>query len=324
MNNVRSYSHVNQPGNETPILLAYRGSDVGQLYNPERISQIQGKNGLWFDAFGQWGDQGEGNRNSWSGGYTGFDYFMRGATLGFDRALTDRLMAGVSVGYSRSDIDLNHDQGNGYIRSLYGSIYGSYFYKNLYMDGIFSYGRNWYDNHRLITIGTDQRKAYSKHDGGLFSAYLQGGYYFDIKKWLIGPFASLQYIYLDEEGFTEKGAGGVSLKIDSRQTNSLVSQLGVRLARVFKTKCGSLIPEVSAAWLHDFDIDDRVITSSFTGSPGASFSIKGQDVERNGATLGAGITFVHQSGFSTTLKYIGEFWEKYKSNGVMGELRFTF
>jgi uncharacterized protein with beta-barrel porin domain len=324
MNNVRSYLQAHESGNETPILLAYRGSDAGQLYNLERVSQIQGKNGLWFDAFGQWGNQGEENRYHWNGGYTGYDYFMRGATLGFDHNLSDKFMAGASLGYSRSDIDLDHDQGSGYIKSLYGSIYGSYFHKNLYIDGAFSYGRNWYNNHRLITIGTIHQKAYSEHDGDLFSAYLQGGYYFDIKKWLIGPFASLQYIYLDEESFNEKGAGGVSLRVDGRKTDSLVSELGVRLARVFKTKCGSLIPEVSAAWLHDFDIDDRVITSSFAGSPGASFSIRGQDVERNGATLGAGITFIHKSGLSTSLKYIGEFREKYRSNGVMGEIRYTF
>jgi outer membrane autotransporter protein len=324
MNNVRSYSQTHESGNDALILLAYRGSDVGQLYNPERVSQIQGKNGLWFDAFGQWGDQDEESRYHWNGGYTGFDYFMRGATLGFDHNLSDEFMAGASLGYSRSDIDLDHDQGSGYIKSLYGSIYGSYFNKNLYIDAILSYGRNWYNNHRLLTIGPVQSRASSDHDGDLLSAYLQGGYYFDIKKWLIGPFASLQYIYLDEESYREKGAGSVSLNIDGRKTDSLVSELGVRLARVFKDKCGSLIPEVSAAWLHDFDIDDRVITSSFAGSPGASFSIKGQDVERNGATLGAGITFIHKSGLSTSLKYIGEFREKYRSNGVMGEIRYTF
>ena len=324
MNNVRSYLHASQPGNEAPILLAYRGSDWGQLLNPERVSQIQGKNGLWFDAFGQWGDQREESRYRWDGGYVGYDYFMRGATLGFDYALIDKIMAGVNVGYSRADIDLNSHQGSGYIKSLLGSIYGSYFNKNLYIDGSLSYGRNWYDNHRLVAIGPIQRKAYSDHDGDLFSAYLGAGYTFDIKRWLIGPFGTLQYTYLDEESFREKGAGGVSLRIDDRQTDSLVSELGIRLARVFKTKCRSLIPEVSAAWLHDFDIDDRVITSSFAGSPGASFSMKGQDVERNGASLGAGITFVYKSGLSTSLKYRGEFREKYKSNGVMGELRLTF
>jgi outer membrane autotransporter protein len=318
MNNIRSYQYAQVSDDEKPILLAFRGSDVGQLYNPERISQTHGKNGLWFDAFGQWGDQDEKD------GYAGYDYSMKGATLGFDHALTDKLMAGVSIGYSRADIDLNRHQGRGYIKSLVGSIYGSYFNKNLYIDGGLSYGRNWYDNNRLIKIGLLQREAYSDHDGDLFSAYLGAGYYFDIKKWLIGPFASLQYIYLDEESFSEKGANSLSLRMNDRQTDSLISELGLRLARVFNVKYGSLIPELSAAWLHDFNIDDRVITSSFAGSPGASFSIKGQDVERNGAILGAGISFIHKSGLSTSLKYKGEFREKYKSNTIMGELRFTF
>jgi outer membrane autotransporter protein len=222
------------------------------------------------------------------------------------------------------EVGLNHHQGDGSIKTFTGSLYGSYFTKSAYVEGAASYGRNWYDNHRLLAVGPILRRASSDHDGDLFSGYLGAGYTFDIRRWLIGPFGTLRYTYLDEESFEEKGAGAVGLRIDDRQTDSLVSELGIRLARVFKTKWGSLIPEASAAWLHDFDIDDRVITSSFAGSPGTSFSIKGQEVERNGATLGAGITFVHRSGLSTSLKYRGEFREKYKSNGVMGELRFMF
>jgi uncharacterized protein with beta-barrel porin domain len=80
---------------------------------------------------------------------------------------------------------------------------------------------------------------------------------------------------------------------------------------------------VRAVWLHDFDIDGRVITSSFAVSPGASFSVRDQDVKRNGATLGTGMTSIHKSGLSTSLKFTGEFWKKYKSNGVMGEIWFT-
>jgi hypothetical protein len=44
----------------------------------------------------------------------------------------------------------------------------------------------------------------------------------------------------------------------------------------------------------------------------------------NGALGGAGITFVHKSGFSTSIKYIGEYRGDYISNGVLGELRFVF
>jgi len=100
--------------------------------------------------------------------------------------------------------------------------------------------------------------------------------------------------------------------------------LGLRMVRLLKGKYGNFLPEVSLAWSHDFDIDDHVVRASFAGSPGASFSIDGQDVERNGLILGAGLTFIHKSGLSTSFRYKGEFREGYKSNGVMGEIRYSF
>jgi outer membrane autotransporter protein len=320
MNNVRSHIRAGSPDNEQPTLLAYNGSDasLGQLFTPGQLSQIQGKNGLWLDAFGQWGDQDEED------GFTGYDYFMRGATLGFDHRLMDKLMAGLSLGYSRSDIDLDRDQGDGDVKSFFGSLYGSYFDKNLYIDAILSYGRNWYDNSRMITIGGILREATSDHDAHLFSGYLGGGYYFDFNPWAFGPYGSLQYIRLDEESFEEEGAGAISLRVDDRQTDALVSELGLRMVRLFKGKCGNFIPEVSLGWSHDFDIDDHVVRASFAGSPGASFSIEGQDVERDGVVVGAGLTFIHKGGFSTSFRYKGDFRGDYKSNAVMGEIRFAF
>jgi uncharacterized protein with beta-barrel porin domain len=322
MNNVRYHfmAGAGSPDNEKPILLAYSGSDasLGQLFTPGQLSQVQGKNGLWLDAFGQWGDEDEED------GYTGYDYFMHGATLGFDHRLMDKLTAGLSLGYSRSDIDLDRDQGDGDVKSLFGSLYGSYFDKNLYIDAILSYGRNWYDNSRLIRIGGILREATGEHDAHLFSGYLGGGYYFDFNPWAFGPYGSLQYIRLDEESFTEKGAGAISLRVDDRQTDALVSELGVRLVRLIKGKSGNFIPEVSLGWSYDFDVDDHVVRASFAGSPGASFSIDGQDVERNGLVVGAGLTFIHKSGFSTSFRYKGDFRGDYKSNGVMGEIRYSF
>ena len=317
---VRSYAQARNSGSDKPLLLAFNGSDasLGQFMTSRELSQVQTKNGLWFNALGQWGDQDDGN------GYTGYDFTIRGATVGFDHAIGDHFMAGVSIGHSRADIDLNHHRGEGYINSTTGSLYGSYFTKNIYVDGVLSYGGSEYDNDRLITIGSLQRNVHSTHDGDLFSAYLGAGYTFDVKQWLVGPFVSLQYIYLDEEGFREQGADSVSLIMDGRETDALVSELGLRVRRVFETDHGVFVPELSAAWLHDFDMDDRVVTASFAGSPGSSFSMKGQDVERNGATLGAGIIFLHKSGLSTSLKYRSEFREDYRSHGIMGELRFAF
>lgn len=71
-----------------------------------------------------------------------------------------------------------------------------------------------------------------------------------------------------------------------------------------------LIPEVSAGGSYDFDIDDRIITAAFEGSPGAVF--------------GCGLTLMASNGISTSLEYKGEYRDSYQSHGVMGLLRVSF
>jgi hypothetical protein len=53
------------------------------------------------------------------------------------------------------------------------------------------------------------------------------------------------------------------LNIGSRQSNSLASEIGARLARPVKIPQGMLVPKVSAAWLHDFGIDKLTVPASF-------------------------------------------------------------
>ena len=85
-----------------------------------------------------------------------------------------------------------------------------------------------------------------------------------------------------------------------------------------------MIPEVSVGWSYDFDIDDRTITSAFAGAPDSAFSIEGQSIEKNGLTIGTGITFINKKGFTTSLKYNGEFRNGYGAHGLIGELRYEF
>jgi outer membrane autotransporter protein len=309
------------PSEQAPLLLAYNGSDasIGQLFNPRQQEKAQAKYGLWLDGFGQWGDQDEDD------GFVGFDYRMLGTALGFDYMLSDKLIAGVSVDYAYTDIDLDANQEDESIRSTGGSVYGSYFNESAYIEAILSYAKQRFDNDRHVVIGSMQRTAESDHNGDAFSTFFGGGYNFPLNNWAVGPFASLQYTYLDEESFQESGAGGLNLRIDSRETESLVSELGVRVARkLLETDCWRLIPEISAAWNYDFDIDDRDITASFAGSPGTSFTIEGQDIENSGATFSAGLRLMHKGGLMTSLEYNAEFREDYSAHGLIGEVQYQF
>ena len=141
-------------------------------------------------------------------------------------------MAGISVGRSRTSVNLDDNWGEGDIKNTTGSLYGSYFTKHAYIEGDFSYGKNKYNNYRYLTIGSIQRRADSDHDGDIFSAYLGGGYLFNVNKWTIGPFGSLIYVNLNEEGFTETGAYGLNLTVDRRKTDSLISKWSPRFTGI--------------------------------------------------------------------------------------------
>jgi outer membrane autotransporter protein len=300
-------------------LLAYNGSaaSIGRLYAPAQ-QKLPKKYGLWIDGFGQWGDRDEDD------GFTGYDYTVHGVTLGIDRMIRDRYIAGISIGYSDTDVDVDRDEGDGDIDTLYGSLYGSYYTGKGYIDAALSYGNQDYYNKRRVVIGPIEREARSDHDGDMFSAFAEGGYTIDVNAWALQPFASLHYLNLDEEGFAEKGADSVNLIISARETESLVSELGLRFTRLYEVEKGTLIPEVSLAWSYDFDIDDRMITTALAGAPDSAFSIKGQHVEKQGLTIGAGITFLNKGGFTTSVKYNGEFRDSYGAHGIIGELRYEF
>lgn len=302
------------------ILLAYNGSDasIGRLIGTGEVTPEKTTYGIWLDGFGKWGDQDEMD------GFNGYQYNVSGTTLGLDRTFGTRFLAGIGIGYAHTNIGLDGAQGKGDINTIFGALYGSYFTRRMYVDAALSYGRQLYDNERNIVVGPLQNTASSDHSGDTFSAFAEGGYNVDIKNWIIQPFVSLHYIYLNEESFRESGAGGVSLRVGSRQTDSLVSGLGARITRVFRIKNSSLIPEISAAWNYDFAVDDRIITASFAGAPGTSFSVRGQDVEPHGAIVGAGLTFISKGGLSASLKYNGEFRENYQAHGILVDLRYEF
>jgi outer membrane autotransporter protein len=307
-----------QHADRDQILLAYSGSDasIGQLIGTGELTPEKATYSVWLDGFGKMGDQDEAD------GFNGYQYNVYGATLGLDRTFGTRFVAGIGIGYSYTDVDLDGARGNGDIDTIFGALYGSYFTRRMYVDAALSYGRQGYDNERNIVIGPLLSTVSSDHSGDTYSAFAEGGYNVDIKNWIIQPFVSLHYIYLDEESFSESGAGG--LRVGSRQTDSLVSELGARITRVFRIKNSSLIPEISAAWNYDFDVDDRMITASFAGAPGTSFSVQGQDVEQHGATVGAGLTFISKVGLSASLKYHGEFRGNYQAHGFLVGLRYEF
>jgi outer membrane autotransporter protein len=271
-----------------------------------------------MDGFGHWA------RQDAQGGLAGYDYRLAGAALGADRLMADDLLVGVSYGQSNADIDMDDRMAKGDIDSYFGSLYGSYFTDCMYVDATVSYGRQRYENTRRIEVGTVSGAAHSSHDGDVYSVHAETGWNLSLKPWTLQPFAALRYTFLDEDGYAESGAEGVNLRVKERKTDSLVSNLGLRFACPFEKDHWLCIPEVTVAWDHDFDLDDRRITAAFEGAPTTTFVTDGRDIDRDGLVLGAGLTVIRKNNLSLSLTYTGELRRHYTAHALAGGMRYEF
>lgn len=203
-------------------------------------------------------------------------------------------------------------------------LYGSWFSDLAYLDGALSYSRQSFENTRHIRVGELVRTANSDHDGDLFAAYAETGINLSAHDWMLQPFAGLLYSHLREEGYRETGAEELNLRIARRASNSLISDLGLRVARPFASSNWLLIPEAQIAWRHDFDIDDRQTTAAFVSTPAVTFKSDSRNGARNSAVVGAGITLITTPGISLNVNYKAELRSKYDAQKLSAGIRFEF
>jgi len=160
---------------------------------------------------------------------------------------------------------------------------------------------------RRISFGSVYEKADGDFDGSSISGYLEAGLAaLDLSQLLLQPSASFQYTYVDTEEFSESGAPGLNLNLDSESFSSEILNLGVRAYRSFEMDSRTeFVPELRVRWAHEFGDLDRTVSARFddvTTGP-AVFRVKGADVGRDVAVVGAGWTVIGEGNLSLSLGY---------------------
>ncbi|RLB41140.1 MAG: hypothetical protein DRH12_08890, partial [Deltaproteobacteria bacterium] len=303
--------------NGSPVLVASNDSWPATLRLMNKREEEQ-KYGVWMNVSGLLGDASKKKD------FSGYEYDSVGISGGFDAMIGKRLFGGLALSTGKTDLDVRNQEGGGDIRSFFGSLYAGYFTEDLYLNGIFSYGRHNYHTDRYLNLFSVPTHTTSKHHGESWSFYGENGYLFELYGWNVKPYIGIEFSYLGESKFQEDGAGAMSLIMKNRYTKALTSDLGVHWSRNFKLGKGVLIPELTAAWNHDFNIDDNSLVSSFAGFPAASFSTEAPAQGSDGVILCAGISFAGTSGITSQLRCNGEWREGYRALGIVGEICFRF
>jgi kexin len=301
-------------GNGKPVMLA--------SINPDLTGMLPtGVNERW--GFFVKGNASYGNQKDRPDS-TGYDFTNTGITIGSDYRFTKSLIAGLMFGLNTSRANVDNAGSKVKMDGYTLGTYGTYYNKNIYIDGSVSYGFANYDNTRRIVFPGLDRTATSSPDGSQFTAYTGAGY--DIRKnnWIITPNVSLQYINLNTDSYTESGAGALSLDVDKQNTESLQGNIGTRLSYAWQTNKAVIMPNIRASYGYEFLRDSQNITSRLTQGS-SPFSIQTVSPDRSFLSLGAGITAFTVRDMSVYINYdvqIGE--NKYLAHNVNAGLRVGF
>lgn len=293
------------------------GDLVGYLLQADGDSpqEIGAEFSRWgFFASGQLG-RAEADANPQRPAY---DLDINGLTVGIDYRMSDKLVLGGAIGYTRQDADL--DAGNGTLETSGYSLsaYASYYYgNNWYLDSVLTWGNNQFDLDRQIqyslprvgggSIVVDQH-ARASSDGDMQSVSATLGRDFQHQAWNFGPYARVTYSKFGFDQTTEEldsgNGNGLGMVLETRDIDSLVGVLGARVSYTHSASWGILIPTAQLEWESEFKDDPSVLQARFLNDPtNTPIMLSSDPYDQDFLRLGVGLSMILSGGKSGFIQY---------------------
>jgi len=246
----------------------------------------------------------------------GFDLSSYEITAGVDYRFTDTVVAGLALGFSGIDTDVD-DNGGGLDVDAYDlTLYGSYNQpEGLWLDAMLAFAQYDYEQDRNIRYDLNNgtrvsQTASANFDGYQFAASFGGGYAWYRDALTVTPSARLQYLRLDVDGYKETlsdssaEGSGWGIELLPQDYESLTLTAGAQASYTVSTSWGVLIPYGGLDWIHEFEDDNRPIVGLFLGDPNEqSFRIPIDEADPNYFRLSLGSSAIFAQGRSAYLQY---------------------
>ena len=244
-----------------------------------------------------------------------------GVMIGADAAMGD-VRLGVFAGYQHGEFDAD-DIGSSASDDAYqlGAYAGTQL-GGLRLSGGAAY--TWHDleTTRNIAFGGLAEHITGDTDAGSAQVFGEIGYVFDLAVKQVPvelmPFAGIEYIHLDTDGYTETG-GSSALSIDDATSDLTYTTLGLRAATTVAIGANPVRLSAMAGWRHAFGDTTPVTTNRFAG--GSAFQVDGAPIDEDVALVGAGVGFNITDKTSISLDYSGQFSDRAMQNE--GSARFS-
>ena len=313
----KSFNHSDEASIQ---FVAYSDDFVETEEKRERLTQALGDERPWNFYVGPKGQVGnvysnedaQGYRNWSTGAYTGFDYAF------------SQVGIGLLAEYERFKANVGKNWGDFIINTAHADIYATYAPSQLpefSLNGIVGGGYQWYDIDRNVLQGTTDASPRGAGFDSLFGVEyaFKNSVFEEIPENLyITPMASVQYMYLHIQDYTEKGVPLQNMKVSRQNQKSLRSNLGFRIGHTWEIPNVKFSPEFTCSWQREFLDKKRSVRFTQTTGPsvpvileigksGRNIVLTGVDLmvtlyDRHG--LEAGYDFEYNSAYHTHFMYM--------------------
>ncbi|MBS0271146.1 MAG: autotransporter domain-containing protein [Proteobacteria bacterium] len=246
---------------------------TGPLFTEGR--QTYDKTSVWIQSFGQGLER---NKNA---KFVGMSAKTFGTAAGADHEVFKNTFFGLMGGFANNKAHFKMQRGNGRIKNIYLGLYGMTVQDPFYINGDVIIGRDSYHTTRNISF-LDQ-KAKEHHHGVSTSTWWEAGYGIDAYILSLTPYGQFGFINVHEKGFQEKGSL-TNLKIKTRNSNFIQTQLGAHVDRIFEYDDILIKPVLTLAWLckspfgHSTRVNQNFVA---VNTPSSAFITSGDNKKLN-------------------------------------------
>jgi outer membrane autotransporter protein len=277
--------------------------------------------GFWLQGFGFLGDQNKRN------GIAGYNADTAGFAAGMDKRFNNgQYLLGAGFGYATTNIDADGSGTNTDIDSYQASLYGSWNAGTWYLDTELGYARHQFDTTRVINLANATLN--SDHDANQYSLRITAGYPMQIGNAHVTPIASLAYVHLDQDGYTEKdeSGSGAALTVRDAQIDSVRTSIGAKVSLPLNgpNHTGPIKTTLNtrALWNHEFADTNQDTAARFAG--GTTFKTNGAEQARDSANLGLSLNMAGNNHQQLNISYDAEVRSAYVGHTGSVTFRYDF
>ena len=246
-----------------------------------------------------------------------FDFDSYNIAAGLDYRIGDDMVLGAAINYYKIDSDFDDaptvSGGSVEADGWGGSVYGTWYKDNFYLDAVAGYAKSDYDSDRKIfipsnnaTIADITETAKASPESTDYTFGIGAGYNFNRGALNWGPYFRATYINVDVDDYREKGAesSGLNLAVEGQEWESMTTVLGGQINYVLNRDFGVMIPHARIGWTHQFENDSIEMKAVYIDDPRNNIlSAYTDEPDEDYAEFGIGMSAVFKGGMQAFFNY---------------------